>query len=184
MGEKTYGVVYRMTSQHGGNDNHNFYSLIKNDTGKKRQLVENNPEVAQRMFYVFGDREIGELFVARYSEDPVRHHSAYHISVDLGRPIKRQLTEDPTNYPYRPTNFLIKEPKSVCQLSDVSTNWLGNISRQSSGVILRNGEPLLDERPLTERINEGDLEMADIAPHDITGINKVYKKGLRNSRNC
>ncbi len=61
-----------------------YRNLIAPSPELKKQLVETDPELAQRCFYLFRDRELGEIFIGIYKNDPSRHHSAYHISVELG----------------------------------------------------------------------------------------------------
>ncbi len=47
-----------------------IYYPIKDDLERKIQLVVTNPRLALRIFDIFGDEDIGKMFVARYACDP------------------------------------------------------------------------------------------------------------------
>ncbi|GEM_PF-6445363 len=57
---------------------------------KKLALIHQDPDLAERIFTVFGDSQLGELYVKTYRYSDERHHSAYFISVALGNPVPRR----------------------------------------------------------------------------------------------
>src|SRR3989338_1589989 len=61
----------------------NLYKKIKGDLGLKKRFVEENPELALRLYSVFGDRDIGLLFVGRYSNTREYGDSALFIADEL-----------------------------------------------------------------------------------------------------
>jgi len=63
---------------------------VEKNPAMKEKIVHCDPHLAQYLFYVFHDREIGGLFVSKYAEDPHLHHSAYFISLELGTPLQRR----------------------------------------------------------------------------------------------
>lgn len=68
----------------------NLWKKIKNDSNSKRYLVINEPEKAKRLYEKYEDKELGEIFVEKYKEDPIYYDDVYFISVKLNQPIKRR----------------------------------------------------------------------------------------------
>ncbi|MEK6924682.1 MAG: hypothetical protein AABW71_00405 [Nanoarchaeota archaeon] len=54
----------------------------------KKNIVRKDPELAYRIFCLFKDREIGEMFAKRYAKGEY-HHSAYFVSLEMRCPIER-----------------------------------------------------------------------------------------------
>ncbi|MFC1686298.1 hypothetical protein ACFLZZ_04755 [Nanoarchaeota archaeon] len=67
-----------------------YNKVLKRDTQLKKDLVETNPYLAERVVNIFKDLEVGRLYVKKYENDEHRHHSAYFISLKISEPIKRQ----------------------------------------------------------------------------------------------
>ena len=54
------------------------------------ELCEQDPDLAVRVFNITNHLTLGETFVEMYKDNEQYHHSAYFISVDLEKPIKRK----------------------------------------------------------------------------------------------
>ena len=71
-----------------------IYSRIKGHPRKRQNMVRETPDLAMRVFHIFHDPVIGIEFVKMYQDSDDYHHSAYHISVELGKPIERRRVVD------------------------------------------------------------------------------------------
>lgn len=63
---------------------------IKPNSKAKLALVEQNPALAERVFFVFRDTELGQMYVNKWSQDAVKQHAAYFIARELGKQIPRE----------------------------------------------------------------------------------------------
>ena len=79
---------YGNKSPERGEEGNEFFiwyrDAIMEDPVAKRHLVDTDPERALRVFSVFSDREIGEMFVEKYTDDDGFGHAAYFVSSELG----------------------------------------------------------------------------------------------------
>ena len=56
----------------------------------KKSYVITNPEIALKLYDRFEDKELGDMFVDVWGENPKYNEQAYFISVKLGKPIERK----------------------------------------------------------------------------------------------
>ena len=89
------------------NDFYNWYhdKIAENLTAKKA-LIEQNPDLALRVFAVFQDKQIAHIFVEMYITDQYRHHSAWLVSRELGLKIQRAFNKEEIEQPYKPDQVI------------------------------------------------------------------------------
>lgn len=63
---------------------------IKPNPKAKLALVEQNPSLAERVFFVFKDTELGQIYVNKWAQDAVKQHAAYFIAREIGKQIQRE----------------------------------------------------------------------------------------------
>lgn len=79
--------------EHGGNEFTIYYLdiiLERDDRKLRRKVILKDPELAIRIFSVFGHQTLGKEFVKEYDGSEDYHHSAYFISRELGIEIERR----------------------------------------------------------------------------------------------
>ncbi|MEK6909097.1 MAG: hypothetical protein AABX23_03540 [Nanoarchaeota archaeon] len=87
--EKEINDFIKYHQERGGNQFvKDYISEIVRSRKMKKDIVSENPELAQRIFQLFRDTEIGEMFVKKYAEGEY-HHTAYFISLEIRQPIDR-----------------------------------------------------------------------------------------------
>ena len=67
-----------------------FWEKIKKDSLMKLVCIQNDPQLALKLYDRFEDTELGEMFVKTYQNNLEYNEQAYFISVQLGgKPIPR-----------------------------------------------------------------------------------------------
>ncbi len=82
------------------------------DLGIKKRVVEENLELALRLYNVFGDREIGLMFIGRYSNTKEYGDSALFVADELSGRLdsdERKAVEDRDPLPKKRFSELIQE---------------------------------------------------------------------------
>lgn len=77
-----------------------FHLLLRGTLQEKMRAVRERPDLVERCFTLFHDRELGQLYVDQYGDSGERHHTAYFISAELGVPIRRRLPVSGDGYEF------------------------------------------------------------------------------------
>ncbi len=77
-----------------------LHLLLHGTPQEKMRAAREHPDLVERCFTLFHDRELGQLYVNHYGASKDRHHTAYFISVELGAPIERRLPKSEEGYVY------------------------------------------------------------------------------------
>lgn len=74
--------------------------LLHSTLQEKMRAIREHPDLVERIFTLFHDRELGQLYVNYYGDSRDKHHTAYFISVELGTPIRRRLPVSGDGYEF------------------------------------------------------------------------------------